>query len=568
MNKPDKAGEPSMEEILASIRQIIADEPAAEQPDPVIEANPLVPHPQTTPKADAPQPLSDRLSNVLRSGPLPPTSPFGSKRPSSFDQDLADMFDEDEATNGGAAPKPDLRVPEGLSHPMVRKSFVPSSPNASIPREEAPKPFTDGAAALPPQFATSASSVPPPPFGGAEKPAPATAVPTAAPVPPTSYGFPPLRKTSFYPPQSSTGSTPANGARAEEQPAGARLNGAHVSPASPSPEAGAGSASPIARPVPSASSSLEEALRMARASAASSPAPAAEPKLAPGASAGPVLGSAPPKDTLAAGFKANETPSPQSSASPRPSNAAPSFAAFAPTNGAASAGGSSTSAPSYTATNGSPLAGSSTASNAQPAAPERQDATARTSPVYGSSSPFGASVSPAAPEKPAVQPEPARPQPSAPVEPRSFGGPITGSPPDAPGFSSQSRFASGADVASSAAAHNALDALALGLAASAAAASAPLSSEPQSPIIPLTPVVEPAYTPASEPAAPSPSTLPVTVQPYGASGPPRTLEDAVADMLRPMLQQWVADNMPRIIERALRTEVENTIKPGNKPSGS
>jgi cell pole-organizing protein PopZ len=45
----------------------------------------------------------------------------------------------------------------------------------------------------------------------------------------------------------------------------------------------------------------------------------------------------------------------------------------------------------------------------------------------------------------------------------------------------------------------------------------------------------------------------------------RSLEDAVADMLRPMLQQWVADNMPRIIERALRNEVASALNPGQKP---
>jgi cell pole-organizing protein PopZ len=36
--------------------------------------------------------------------------------------------------------------------------------------------------------------------------------------------------------------------------------------------------------------------------------------------------------------------------------------------------------------------------------------------------------------------------------------------------------------------------------------------------------------------------------------PARTLEDAVADMLKPMLQRWLSDNMPRIIERALSIE--------------
>jgi uncharacterized protein len=47
----------------------------------------------------------------------------------------------------------------------------------------------------------------------------------------------------------------------------------------------------------------------------------------------------------------------------------------------------------------------------------------------------------------------------------------------------------------------------------------------------------------------------------GASGSPsqtsqpRTLEDAVADLLRPMLKQWLDTNMPRIVEKALRVEL-------------
>ncbi len=47
----------------------------------------------------------------------------------------------------------------------------------------------------------------------------------------------------------------------------------------------------------------------------------------------------------------------------------------------------------------------------------------------------------------------------------------------------------------------------------------------------------------------------------GASQPPlpvaqsRTLEDAVRDMLRPLLMQWLNDNMPRILESAIRDEI-------------
>jgi cell pole-organizing protein PopZ len=35
----------------------------------------------------------------------------------------------------------------------------------------------------------------------------------------------------------------------------------------------------------------------------------------------------------------------------------------------------------------------------------------------------------------------------------------------------------------------------------------------------------------------------------------RTMEDTVADLLRPMLRSWLAENMPRIVERALQREI-------------
>ena len=35
----------------------------------------------------------------------------------------------------------------------------------------------------------------------------------------------------------------------------------------------------------------------------------------------------------------------------------------------------------------------------------------------------------------------------------------------------------------------------------------------------------------------------------------RSMEDTVADLLRPMLKTWLADNMPKIVERALRREM-------------
>jgi cell pole-organizing protein PopZ len=69
------------------------------------------------------------------------------------------------------------------------------------------------------------------------------------------------------------------------------------------------------------------------------------------------------------------------------------------------------------------------------------------------------------------------------------------------------------------------------------------------------------------PVAPSPSHTALVAQPLLPAVQDyhpqvvRTLEDAVADMLKPMLQKWLADNMPRIIERALRVEAASGMKP-------
>jgi cell pole-organizing protein PopZ len=44
------------------------------------------------------------------------------------------------------------------------------------------------------------------------------------------------------------------------------------------------------------------------------------------------------------------------------------------------------------------------------------------------------------------------------------------------------------------------------------------------------------------------------------SGGVRTLEDTVADLLRPLLREWLENNMPRIVENALRLEVAESVK--------
>ena len=77
---------------------------------------------------------------------------------------------------------------------------------------------------------------------------------------------------------------------------------------------------------------------------------------------------------------------------------------------------------------------------------------------------------------------------------------------------------------------------------------------------PVAPVAKPA--PAAEPA-PAPATS-AGVSPQMA----RTLEDTVADLLRPMLRDWLDTNMPRIVEKALRVELAaNAKRDGSKTQG-
>jgi uncharacterized protein len=71
-------------------------------------------------------------------------------------------------------------------------------------------------------------------------------------------------------------------------------------------------------------------------------------------------------------------------------------------------------------------------------------------------------------------------------------------------------------------------------------------------------VQSPVFTGAlSEPVKSevSASTAPAGVQ---------TMEDTVAELLRPMLRQWLDANMPRIVEKALRVEIAESLK---KPAG-
>ncbi len=80
----------------------------------------------------------------------------------------------------------------------------------------------------------------------------------------------------------------------------------------------------------------------------------------------------------------------------------------------------------------------------------------------------------------------------------------------------------------------------------------------------MTQAVTQAATPAPAPVAtPVPAAAPAAVpvsQPVATAAPAapagvQTLEDTVARLLRPMLRQWLDDNMPRIVEKAFKEEL-------------
>lgn len=92
---------------------------------------------------------------------------------------------------------------------------------------------------------------------------------------------------------------------------------------------------------------------------------------------------------------------------------------------------------------------------------------------------------------------------------------------------------------------------------------------------PVPPAPPPPPAIASAPAAPpsGPSLLaPETHAAVGAafgslantmlSGSARTIDDLVKDMLRPMLKTWLDDNLPQLVERLVRAEIERVSRGG------
>ncbi len=104
---------------------------------------------------------------------------------------------------------------------------------------------------------------------------------------------------------------------------------------------------------------------------------------------------------------------------------------------------------------------------------------------------------------------------------------------------------------------------------------APSAPEPfahpyPTPEMPFIPVVE--YAPVQAVQETLPPVYPnITDMPFTNAAPPAvpaaksesfatgTIDDTTADLLRPMLRQWLADNMPRMVEKALHIEVAESV---------
>jgi len=189
MNRAEKTGEPSMEEILASIRKIIAEEPASARRGPDERAvNPLLrgsePRPERTEPAalsnDRPLPSLDRLSEALKSTAPVPLRRSDRPRPRAFDDDLADLLDEPEANR--SAP-PDLH--QAAASPADRHQGSARPPGESWSSWPVPTANERSPADKGPKESLVARAEP---------------APGASPSGPASSGNGAVRRGGFYPP--------------------------------------------------------------------------------------------------------------------------------------------------------------------------------------------------------------------------------------------------------------------------------------------------------------------------------------------------------------------------------
>jgi cell pole-organizing protein PopZ len=532
-----------MEEILASIRQTISNERETGKVAPADAPAPSVYSlPSGAPRMGAPSdhavPSRGRLSDALKAVPAAPANGLSSKRPSSFDDELADILDEPPAggANGVAAPKPSISPTPDVPGLFIPRASVskPSSASlfASLNGNSTPAPAA--------QDSASQSVATPDPFAKA-----ATDNDT---VPRTA---PPMRRSGFYPPAGFMPKVPGAPAETNESKhsdgvlkrLGALGSVAPADPfASPAAEAPKNEADtgPVAAP---SSFAVSEEDRLS----------AIEPDPAPSA---PIFEE--PKLVLE---ESNAAPKPYEISAPRPLAVGLAESITAAANASTPAPEATTVEFENESVEAEPSDADIEAAIAEAvSAPELYNEPDLDEPITVESVLVEPAVERFVPEPPPAQ---------SPVD--SYSAPkMNGAHTVAPRMTDTPAFA----------AKMALDALAQGLAASAAAhpmhqvhQSSPAGPAPEAPrndhygihaTGSLVPVSEPAsHRPSSnaQPRASAPSG-------YDPNQPVRTLEDAVAEMLKPLLQQWLADNMPRIIEKALRVEAANAGKKGPRSPGA
>lgn len=544
MTRPVAAGEPSMEDILASIRKIIAEEPAATPASGSASApfsvatSPVPPGPQASSATSAPPRASDtaprggedqhkaggsalfgRLSEALRGGSdsAPPQSaaaPRGGV--AGLDDDLADMLAEPAPRSPASLPLRDAAAMRGSALPL------PSG------RRESP--FGGPLVSAPP--APPASRIEPS-FGAI--PAPASRDSSARPA--DLGAFVPAR------PDAARSDAAQSDATRKADPAGAPPFGRRIN------ESGASHDAPPPSPAPSAPPQVIAAMPAAAAVPASPP--AAPASAAPATAAAERAASATAAREVKAAEVALAGPAAEVDA------AGPTVIAAMPAAPPAAKLAAPESDPDTTAAAQSALSmlakglkASAIASDAVKAS-AAPAAAAEAAPVPAAQRVAEASVSNAAVDATGTS--------SAPV------------PRDASAMRVQSAVAATPapiePPAEEIAAAGSVEAESPAVAAEATVAAA----------LPQTPAIEPEKSGATaavgrdEPAAvasPSPAPSPQVTQPSAAGvGDVRTLEDTVAELLRPMLRQWLDDNMPRIVEKALRVEIAGRPAAPTKPKG-
>jgi cell pole-organizing protein PopZ len=468
MNKTGKATEPSMDEILASIRKIIAEEPST-------------PRSKSAPAVRRPEPVSAEMAS-------PGTTSSGvSRTPIPLDDDLDDLID------GPATP----------SAPMAQ-------PGAAAPNP----PVTAAAARLANKSPSAEAST------SQDTGARARAEPAEPPAANGSSHDDPIE--DMLKPGDLGAVVPRR-----ETPSGMAATGrSSIRLAADQPQA--------ARPA-SERAALEPRSEATQAPVPARPAPAApRPDAKPTVAASPTEAATTPTAIANGAVRASqrfalpeaavrETAEPTSDREPRPAG-----------SDRPSTPPSRASEPDLDPALSAPLAAFSASLASQAGRVEKGAKPDAQRPAAG--------PDPKTAEKPAVRAAEAVTEPAPPARTAEAGAssPAPGSPsPEKPTASAAPQLV----VAQGAAAPNQA---AVRPSASPAASIAPTHPAPSET---ATQAPAPVPVPASVPA------MMVPGNPILAPAATRTLEDTVAELLRPMLRQWLDANMPRIVEKALRIEL-------------